>query len=427
MRKFLILPLAGWLALPLAAAPAPAAAPAATTPKIDVIEEIIAKINGEIVTRSEMERQMAEARAELDRQKLSGAELDKALAEHQKDILRDLVDQSLLVQKAKELNISVEADVIKRLDQLRRQYNVASMEEFEKFVTEKGGMHFEDLRDQIRNQLLTERVIQQEVGRRINISHEDIAKYYDEHKPEFVRPEEVRLQQILISTEGKDPKEIAALEKKANDTLARLKKGERFGEVASKVSDDKDSAQMGGDIGFWKRGVLDKQIEDMVFNAKRGFISDVLKRPNGFLILRVEERHQAGQAKLEDVEQEIQEKLYYPKMQPALRAYLTQLRQNAFIEIRPGFVDSGAAPGIDTTWKDPEQFKPAVTTKAEATRRKKRLLWVVPRRNKAKEDYDTQSLGERPAAAAAPGASQGAEAPPSAAAPAASPSTGPPK
>jgi hypothetical protein len=205
--------------------------------------------------------------------------------------------------------------------------------------------------------------------------------------------------------------------------------------VASKVSDDKDSAQNGGDIGFWKRGVLDKSIEDMVFNAKRGFISDVLKRPNGFLILRVEERHQAGQAKLEDVEQEIQEKLYYPKMQPALRAYLTQLRQNAFIQIRAGFVDSGAAPDSDTSWKDPDQFKPAVTTKAEATKKKKRLLWVVPRRNKAKENYDTQSLGERSSSAASPssaspGAPQGgaAASPGGSAAPAgASPPTGAPK
>ena len=68
-----------------------------------------------------------------------------------------------------------------------------------------------------------------------------------------------------------------------------------------------------------------------------------------------------------------------PKMQPALRAYLTKLREYAFVEIRPGYIDSGAAPGKDTTWKDPEQFKPAVTTKAEAARKKKKLLWVVPR------------------------------------------------
>jgi peptidyl-prolyl cis-trans isomerase SurA len=423
MRKCFILPLAILLALPAAAAPpAPAASPAAppaaspaapsaafpaaTTPKIDVIEEIIAKINGDIVTRSEVDRQMAEARAELMRQKVGGEELEKNLAERQKDVLRELIDQDLLVQKAKELNISVEADVIKRLDQLRRQYNVPSMEAFEKFVTEKGGMHYEDLKDQIRTQLLTERVIQQEVGRRINVTHEEIGKYYEEHKKDFIRPEEVRLQQILISTEGKDAKEIPALEKKANDVLARLKKGERFGEVASKFSDDKESAQTGGDIGFWKRGVLDKSIEEMVFNAKRGFLSDVLKRPNGFLILRVEERHQAGLAKLEDVEQEIQEKLYYPKMQPALRAYLTQLRQSAFIEIRPGYVDSGAAEGIDTAWKDPDEFKAAVTTKAEAVKRKraKRLLWAIPVKHKAAHpDQNADSTGERTLSVASPG------------------------
>jgi peptidyl-prolyl cis-trans isomerase SurA len=366
MKQLLLLPLAALLALPAAA-------------EVQVLEEIIAKINGEIITRSEMERNLAEFKAELARQKVAGVQAEQAIAQHQKDALRDLIDTSLLVQRGKELNISVDAAVIKRLDDLRRQYNIPSMEEFEKFVTEKGGMHYEDLKDQIRNQLLTERVIQQEVGHKISISKEEIAKYYEEHKQEFIRPEEVHLRQILISTEGKDPKEIPALEKKANEILARLKKGERFPEVASKVSDDKESAEAGGDIGFWKRGVLDKPIEDLVFNAKRGFITDVIKRPNGFLILRVEERHTAGQATLQDVEQEIQERLYIPKMQPALRAYLTQLRANAFIEIRPGYVDSGAAPGKDTAWKDPENFKPAVTTKAEATKKKKRMLGVVPR------------------------------------------------
>ena len=187
------------------------------------------------------------------------------------------------------------------------------------------------------------------------------------------------MREILISTEGKDAKEIPALEKKASDILARARKGERFPELAGKVSDNQEAAKAGGDIGFFKRGVLDKQIEDLVFNAKRGFVTDVIKRPNGFLILKVEERHQEGQAALEEVEQEIQERLYMPKMQPAMRAYLTKLRENAFIEIRPGFVDSGAAPGKDTTWKDPEQFKPAVTTKAEAARKKKKMLWVIPR------------------------------------------------
>ncbi len=360
---------------------------------VRVVEEILVKINGEIITRSELERNMADLRNELARQKLTGEKLAEEMAERQKDLLRDLIDQSLLVQKGKELNISVEAQLIKYLDELRRQNNIATMEEFEKWAAERGGMPFEDLKDHFRNQILTQRVVGQEVASRITVSKEEIAKYYEEHKQEFVRPEQVHLREILISTEGKDPKEVPALEKKANDILARIRKGERFAEVATKVSDNPDSAKMGGDIGFFKRGVLDKQIEDLAFNARRGFVSDVLKRPNGFLILRVEERHQEGQAALEEVEQDIHELLFGPKMQPAYRGYLTRLREDAFIEIRPGYIDSGAAPGKDTAWKDPEQFKPAVTTKAEATKKKRRLLWVIPLwgggKNKDKEQTPT--------------------------------------
>jgi len=367
--------------------------------QVRVVEEIIAKINGEIVTRSEIDRESTEARAELSsRQNLAGDELQKALAEKQKDILRDLVDRSLLVQRGKELGVSVETQLIKYLDDLRRQYNVSSTEEFEKWINEKTGMAHEDFREQIRNQMLTQRVIGQEVGSRISVPKEEIQKYYDEHKAEFVRPEQIHLREIFINTEGKDPKELPALEKKTADIHARLKKGERFAEVATKNSDS-DSAKQGGDIGFFRRGVLDKEIETLVFGMRRGQNSDILKRKNGFLILRVEEKHQEGQAALEDVEQEVTERLYMPRMQPALREYMTRLRQSAFIELRPGFIDSGAAPGQDTSWKDPEQFKPAVTTKAEAAKKKKRLLWVIPRGGgKPAEAPDAASTQKPPAA-----------------------------
>ena len=364
--------------LPYALAAALAALSPAPAADTKVIEEILVKINGEIITRSELDRNLTGLRAELAAQKIPPDKIEATVAERQQELLRDLIDNSLLVQKGKEMSISVEAQLIKYLDELRRQNNVASMEEFEKWATERAGVPFEDLKDQFRNQILTQRVIGQEVSSRISVGKEDIAKYYEEHKTEFVRPEQIHLREILVSTEGKDPKEIPALEKKANDILARLRKGERFPDLASKMSDNPESAQAGGDIGFFKRGLLDKPIEDIVFSARRGFITDVLKRPNGFLILRVEERHTEGQARLEEVEQEIHERLFGPKMQPALRAYLTRLRQEAFIEIRPGYIDSGAAPGKDTAWKDPEQFKPAVTTKAEATKKKRRLLWVLP-------------------------------------------------
>jgi peptidyl-prolyl cis-trans isomerase SurA len=94
----------------------------------------------------------------------------------------------------------------------------------------------------------------------------------------------------------------------------------------------------------------------------------------------VEERFKAGQAPFEEVENEVMEKLYMPRMQPAVREYLTKLRQEAFLEIKPGYVDSDAAPGKNTAWTDPAQLKPETTTKEEVAnrKRKKRVLGMVP-------------------------------------------------
>jgi hypothetical protein len=123
-----------------------------------------------------------------------------------------------------------------------------------------------------------------------------------------------------------------------------------------------------------------KQIEEQAFTQERGWVSDPIKTNNGFVIVRLEERHKAGQAQLEEVENEIMEKLYAPRMEPAVREYLTKLRQEAFLEIREGYVDTSAAPGKSTKWTDPAQLKPETVTKEEVASqtRRKRLLWMIP-------------------------------------------------
>jgi hypothetical protein len=125
---------------------------------------------------------------------------------------------------------------------------------------------------------------------------------------------------------------------------------------------------------------LQPQIADLVFKEDRGFVTDPIRIPNGFLILRVDEKHTAGLASLEEVQNEIQQKLFEPRFEPAVRAYMTKLRMDAFLEIREGFVDSGAAPGKDTRWMDPAQLKPETVTKEEVASRRyrPRLFWVIP-------------------------------------------------
>jgi peptidyl-prolyl cis-trans isomerase SurA len=305
--------------------------------------------------------------------------LDKALADFEKDILRERIDQLLLVQKAKELSISVDSEVSKYLAELQLQSKIADPEKFQAFVQEQSGQPYEDFKNERKNSFLTQRVVRQEVGRLINIPRSEVEKYYNEHKQEFVREDRVFLREIIVSTEGKDAAGIAAAEKKARDLVARARKGERFGELAKANSDSSTKDQM-GDLGGWTRDKLSKQIGDLTFEAERGFVSDPLRVSNGFLILKVEEKHKAGQASLEEVENEIQEKLYMPKFQPQIREYLSKLRKESFLEIKDGYVDTGAAPGKDTKWSDPAQLKPETVTKEEvaAQPRRRRLLGMVP-------------------------------------------------
>jgi parvulin-like peptidyl-prolyl isomerase len=346
--------------------------------EIRVVEEIVAKINGDIVTRVDLDRNRPAIEAELRGQGLTGPALEKAIKDKEKDALRDQIDQLLLVQRGKDLNINVDAEVTKRIAQIQLQSKISDPDKFHDWLREQSGMPYEDLRAQFKNQILTQRVIGQEVGSKISVPKADVEKYYEEHKKDFVREEQIFLKEILISTEGKTPEQVVAAEKKAKEIVTRARKGERFTDLARDYSDNADTAKSGGDMPAFKKGQLRKEIEDVVFKQKKGYVTDPIRMSNGFEILKVEDRYAAGQASLEDVESEITEQLYAPRMQPKVREYLTKLRQDAFLEIRAGYVDTGAAPGKDTSWKDPAQLKPDTTTKEEVAARKRKKILGVP-------------------------------------------------
>lgn len=346
---------------------------------VRVIDEIIAKVNGEIITRSDVDKARKQAEAELRQRGVTGAELDQALQQRQSDLLREKIDQSLLVQKAREVNINVDGEVQKYLADLQLQAKIAEPEKFQQYVREQTGLPFEDYKAEVRNSLLTQRVVRQEVGGRITVPRTEMQKFYEDNKQKFMREERVFLREVLVSTEGKDAAGIAAAEKKARDLTARARRGEKFNEMVRDNSDAVTKAQ-GGDLGSFKRGELDPKIEQIVFNLDRNSVTDPIRVQNGFLILRVDERHKPGQATFEESENEIMDALFTPRMQPAMREYLTKLRQEAFLEIRDGYVDSGAAPGKSTKWSDPAQLRPETVTKEEVANqpRRRRFLGMLP-------------------------------------------------
>jgi peptidyl-prolyl cis-trans isomerase SurA len=345
--------------------------------EVKTVEQIIAKVNGDIITTTDLSRARKQLIEELKQRGADAAAAEKVIADRDRDILRDRIDNLLLVQKGKDSSINVDGEISKYVADVQTRLKVANQEDLAKIIQEQTGQSFEDWKSEMRNNMITQRVVRQEVGSKVNIKKEDVRKYYDEHKNEFIREEEVYLREILLLTENKKPEEIAAIEKKAKDLVARAKKNEKFATLVRENSES-PTAKEDGDIGWMKRGSLNKQIEDLVFAGGRNFVTDPIKLPNGFLILRVEEVHKAGQAELEEVENEVMEKLYMPRFQPAMREYLTKIRYDAFIEIKDGFIDSGAAPGKNTAWTDPAQLKPETVSKEEVAsrRRMKRVLFV---------------------------------------------------
>jgi peptidyl-prolyl cis-trans isomerase SurA len=340
-----------------------------------VVEEIIARVNNEIVTRSEYIRSRDQLKQEVQQQDPSNA--DREFAQKEKDVLRDLIDQQLLLQKGKDLGITGDTELVKRLDEMRKQMNLETMEDLEK-AAEAQGASYEDFKQNLRNQIITQKVIGQEVGQKLAMNKEEEKKFYDLHRAELEQPEQVRLSEILIApkplvkpTTGADSKPaaptaedveaaLAAAKAKAEDLLDQIRKGAKFADLAKQYSDD-PSAKDGGDLGPFKRGTMTKELDEKVFALKAGEVTDVIRTKQGYTILLVSEHQMAGIPPLKEVEPRIQDALYMQKLQPALRAYLTTLREEAFIDYKPGYIDTGAST---------KQTKPVETTEKESKEKK---------------------------------------------------------
>lgn len=333
--------------------PAPRLKGAAATQPVDpnagkTIEEIIARVNNEIITLTEYEKARQSAADDAGQEcqgRCTPEQLQANVEERQKNTLRDLIDQSLLVQRAKDMGVSVKPEVIKQLDQIRTQNKLDSIDALEKAVTSEG-MNWEDFQSNIENHLLTQKVIGSEVGSHINISDDEVQKYYEAHKTEFVRSEQVALREIQVSTQGKNPDELPALKKKAETALKRVQDGEDFGEIAKRYSDSSTKDQ-GGYLGTYKRGELAKELEDKVFAMKRNQLTEVLETKQGYLVLQVLEHYDEGQQSLDKVRNEIMERLYSTRMEPAMRKYLKTLREQSYVIIKPGYQDIAGEGGSE--------------------------------------------------------------------------------
>jgi len=306
----------------------------------EVLEEIIARVNNEVITRGDLERSRQLLRQELGQRVKNPAELERALAEQEQNLLRDLIDQSLLVQRGNDMGFSVEADVIKRLDRIRQEMKLDSLEALERTMAAQG-INIQDYKQELRNNMLTQMVVQREVSGKVFVDSEKVRQYYLTRREELAQPERVRLREILVSTEKFSPAEIPAREERARELLAKIRKGEKFEDLAREYSDAPTGAE-GGDLGYFEPDKLAPAIREAISNLNINGVSDAIRTQQGWLVLQLVERRAAGVPPLEEAEDEIRNRLFMDEVQPALREFLSELRRDAFVYVKAGYQDTAA-------------------------------------------------------------------------------------
>jgi len=300
-----------------------------------LIDRIIARVNEKIITQRQYDLQKEDLRVSLAKQ-YSGEELEAQYQAQEKDLLEQMIDQDLLVQKAQDLNVNVDAQVVERLDDIRKQMGLASIQDLENEV-EKQGLIWEDFQNNIRRELLTREVIGRQVGSRIMVTNADAKKYFEAHKKEFASPAGVDLAEVQISTQKWGP---TVADQRAKAALAMVQNGAKWQDVVKKYSDG-PSVENGGDVGFFPKGSLLPNISKAIQNLDPGDTSGIIPLSNGYLIVKVLQVRSPGAPQFQEVADQVENVLYNEKMKPALRNYLTTLRCESYIFLVPGFVDSG--------------------------------------------------------------------------------------
>ncbi len=295
---------------------------------IHFVDRIALKVNDKVITQRELVT-MYRQRREGYMQAFRGAELDEKLTSCWDDTLKEAQEQLLLYENAVQEGVSLsEEDVRTRLNAMRES-NGFTDEEFEKIIEEQTGMalpEFIKFRQRVDS---SDQVIQARIVSRIKLDESEIAKYYSEHRQEYMTPATYRIAEIaLLKGEG-DP---LAAKFKANSAAEFLKKGGDFAEAAQMYSDS-PSKESGGDLGTVEFGDLNASIEDRVKGMKAGEVSEIFETPTAFFIIKLLEQTSPQPKPIQDVRPEIVRKLRAPRMESQMKNYIAELKDKYLLQV----------------------------------------------------------------------------------------------
>jgi peptidyl-prolyl cis-trans isomerase SurA len=292
------------------------------------IDRIVAKVNEDIITLSDLNREMAQIRQDLA-SKYAGEQLEREIKNAENQILDELVRQKLLLQKANELGFSgnVDVQVSAAVQNIMKENSIPDLQALETALGAQG-MTLTGFREVLKNRMITQSLIQEFVSSRITLLSQEIDKYYRDHAVDFTTPEEVSLSEILIPP-GENEKEAEA---RATDLHSRLRQGESFATLAAQYSKGPTAAK-GGSIGSYITGKLNPELAKAIANVNEGDITAVQKIKEGFMICRVDTRKPATVKPLVEVRDEIRNRIWEQKFNPEYERFVAQLKEDAYIEI----------------------------------------------------------------------------------------------
>ena len=323
----------------------------------EILEQILVKVNGDIITKTELEQRQIAALRQRDPNFRPGtdAELQKALAEVTPEVIVNAIDELLLVQRGRELGYALGAEQFQGIvDNIKKENKIETEEQFQAALKQEG-LTLDDLRRQIERQMLVSRVQQVEVAGKISVAEDDVKKYYEEQRDTFTTQPQLTLREILINVpttdKGVNVAADDAARARAEELRKRLEGGEPFAQLASEVSDSGSKAN-GGLIGPIARADLSPELLKEVDPLAVGQITGVLRTTRGYQIIKLEARTAQKVKTLDEARPEIADRLAADKQRGHMLEYLRQLRTQAIIDWRNDEIKKAYDVGVQKQQSD---------------------------------------------------------------------------
>lgn len=310
-----------------------------------ILEQVLVKVNGEIFTKTDLEQLQIQALKDSNRQVSNpgdlktDASLKAALVDITPAVLVQAIDELLLVQRGKELGLQPTAAQMKdTADRIKKQNNITSDTQFRAALVQSG-MSYEEFEKNLEKQYVIARVQQQEIMTKIQLTEEEAREYYRTHLKEFEKPATITIRDIFISVPttvqgGQVVTNVAADDetaKKIADIRARILKGEDFTKLVAEVSESPSKAN-GGLIGPVNISELAPQVHELLDKMKPGDVSEPIRTPNGYQLIKLETRTESAPEAFDTVREDIANRVGSSRLDVEQKKYIDKLRAQAIIE-----------------------------------------------------------------------------------------------